>query len=353
MAEVLRVVGRVTTDDQARQLAAASARMRARGLASMILCGSGAPAIEAFGGGPTIEAPAIARAWLRPWAARWVVTGRPGLVHLLDPDLAAIGPALADRWKVPYLISFDEFPAADARLRLAGRWCRGVVAAEEDLAVELRVAWRLPSELVTAIAPGVEPVEPSPAPAPIGPGSGRLPVVGMAGRPGPDSGAAVFLEAARRVVAAGVDAEFLVAGEGRGPDDPRRLAGSLGLAGRVTFVDDPGLVGTFWRVLDVYCQPDLRPTTGRRLVEAMARGVATVCSDVPGLRGTRGRGDRGPTVPPGDPEALAAAILGLLADRPRAVEVAARGREWVRLAHDPDREADELAALYRRAIAEG
>lgn len=353
MAEVLRVVGRVETDDRARQLAATSTRLRARGLAITILCGSGGPSIEASGGGPTIESSTIARPWLGRLAARWLATDRPDLVHLVDPAFAVVGPALADRWKVPYLLGIDEFPASDWRLRLDGRWCRGIVATNPDLAEELQSSWRVPRGLVAVIAPGVEPVESRPDPAAIGTGPIRLPVVGMAGRDGPESGVAVFLEAARRVVAAGVDAEFLVACTGRGPDDPRRVAEALGLAGRVTFVDDPGLVGTFWRVLDIYCQPDLRPTTGRKLVEAMAGGVVTVCSDLPGLRGTRGGGERGPSVPPGDPEALATAILGLLADRPRAAEVAARGRDWVRLAYDPDREADELAALYNRAIAGG
>ena len=45
-------------------------------------------------------------------------------------------------------------------------------------------------------------------------------------------------------------------------------------------------------------------------------------------------------------------MIDLLADPGRARELGRRGRRFVATAFDPAREADELAALYRRILAE-
>jgi phosphatidylinositol alpha-mannosyltransferase len=75
----------------------------------------------------------------------------------------------------------------------------------------------------------------------------------------------------------------------------------------------------------VYCAPNLGGESfGIVLVEAMAAGCAVVASDLPAFRHVGG--DAVDFVAPGDPGALAGAILALLADEPRRRSLAAAGR---------------------------
>ena len=128
-----------------------------------------------------------------------------------------------------------------------------------------------------------------------------MPVVGSAGRLDAGSGHEVFLDAAHLVVGSGLDAEFVVAGQGPQEAALRRRADRLAIADRVTFAAEPAPEDTFWTAIDLYCQPSRGPTIGLTLARAMAAGIPGIAADVPGLRDLVGRGDGGLTVPPADP----------------------------------------------------
>ncbi len=107
---------------------------------------------------------------------------------------------------------------------------------------------------------------------------------------------------------------------------------------------------SFWSVLDVYCQPSTIPTVGRDLARAMVHGIPSIASDVEGLRALVTHGVTGLRVPASDTNALARAMLDLLADRPRATRIGLTAREALLRDYDLGREADLLAALYREVI---
>jgi glycosyltransferase involved in cell wall biosynthesis len=56
-------------------------------------------------------------------------------------------------------------------------------------------------------------------------------------------------------------------------------------------------------------------------------------------------------VPPGDPEALAAALTALLSDAPRRAALGAAGRAWVLAQATPDAVAAAFEPLVERALA--
>lgn len=85
---------------------------------------------------------------------------------------------------------------------------------------------------------------------------------------------------------------------------------------------------------------------GNAVAEAFMRGTAVVASaaGTPGeLVGLAGAGLR---VPPGDPAALAEALITLLSDRDRAESLGAAGRAWAFDRLSLERCADEFVALY-------
>src|SRR5512135_3040388 len=180
--------------------------------------------------------------------------------------------------------------------------------------------------------------------------SAHVPVIGTAGPLVSASGFATFLVAARRVLDAGVDAEFVIAGQGDDEVDLRRRADRLRIADRMTFTGHPVVGLRFWNVLDVFCQTSIAPSVGRTLAMALASGVPSIASDVEGLRALVEDGVTGLRIPPGNSAALARTILDLLRDPEGARSLGARGCEVIRRAFDPEAESRNLVSIYHALL---
>jgi glycosyltransferase involved in cell wall biosynthesis len=269
----------------------------------------------------------------------------PDLIHAFGLDVAGLAVELAERWKRTYLLSIPDFLPIGSVLRLARRRCRGVVVGGRELGQDMTEGLGLPARWAHVIPPGIDLVE-----APARESQTGTRVIGTAVGSELGSGLPAFLEAARLVVERGIEAEFVLAGPGVGSESARRLAEGMGVADRVTVAD---LDGGFLPILNVYVHASRVPSLGLPLLRAMASGIPTIASDVAGLREASGDGLRSRVVPPNDPEALASAMLDLISDDGQARALITAGRERIRVAYSPDREADELAALYRATIDAG
>jgi glycosyltransferase involved in cell wall biosynthesis len=103
---------------------------------------------------------------------------------------------------------------------------------------------------------------------------------------------------------------------------------------------------------DVYLSVPSRDGTAVSVLEAMAAGVAIVATDAPGIDPEilRAR-ETALLVPPGDPAALAAAVVALGRHRELCARLAGRAGEIVRLHGDFDRELDGAVELYEELVA--
>jgi glycosyltransferase involved in cell wall biosynthesis len=347
---VLLVADRIRNADQAGTVRAYVERLGSRGLAARILCSSWGEAPRQ--GLDVEECPGLADRWRLAWVIRSlrpaVGPNRPDLIHALEVRMSWAGLELAERLRVPYLQGVEEFLPLRSKLRLSRRWCRGLVASSRELGDDLIQSFGIPREWVHVIHTGME--EARPVLLERDPRLARVAVIGAAGPLVPSSGFSTLLNAARRVLDAGIDAEFVLVGEGEEEGELRRRAQRLRLVERLTFAGDTAVGLSFWDVLDVYCQPATVPTVGRDLARAMAHGLPSVASDIDGLRVLVRDQQTGLRVPPGDTNALARAILDLLADRPRAIRLGLDARTAILRDYDLDREANALAELYRSII---
>lgn len=177
-----------------------------------------------------------------------------------------------------------------------------------------------------------------------GAGEGRA-LVGSVGALEPEKGHDVFLRAAARLAEGRPDLRFVVAGEGSRREELETLAAELGLTDRLAL---PGHVPDAARSLgdlDVFVLASRQEGLGSAALEALAAGVPAVLSRAGGLPQVAGR--EVPTVPPGDPAALAAAVGRLLDEPGRRERVAAVGRRRVRERFTAGRMAAATLEAYR------
>lgn len=137
------------------------------------------------------------------------------------------------------------------------------------------------------------------------------------------------LRAFALVARARPEARLVVAGSGPRRDDLERLAADLGITGSVQFtgrVDNTGMA-TLYRNAALLLNPSLADNMPISLLEAMASGTPIVSTDVGGIPDLVTQERTALLVRPGNPEAMAAAALRVLADPALAQRLRAAGIE--------------------------
>jgi len=177
------------------------------------------------------------------------------------------------------------------------------------------------------------------------------PVIGFFGRLIAQKGVDVLLEAFARLRPEHPDTRLIIVGAGDLRADLETQAAAQGLGGCVTFagwVDDaPALMPG----CDVIAMPSRWEGFGLVALEAMNARRSLVASRVSALPEIVVDGETGMLVPPDDPERLAEAIGGLLAEPDQAKAMGEAGH--VRLVHDfgVERMVDQTLEVYEQVIA--
>jgi glycosyltransferase involved in cell wall biosynthesis len=155
----------------------------------------------------------------------------------------------------------------------------------------------------------------------------------------------VFLAAAPRVLDAVPGATVVVVGNG--PEGPalRAVADP-----RVVFVPFRAPAARYLHALDVYVLSSAWEAFPIGLLEAQACGVPQVATDVGGTREAVVP-ETGLLVPPGEPVALAAAIISLLRDPDRRAAMSAASRRRHAERFTVERMVSETAAVYDALLA--
>jgi glycosyltransferase involved in cell wall biosynthesis len=179
----------------------------------------------------------------------------------------------------------------------------------------------------------------------------EAPLVGMVGRLVPIKDVPTFLRAARLVHAARPAVRFALVGDGEEREALEDLCTQLGLSPLVTFQGWRRDMEAVYGDLDVVVNSSRNEGTPVALIEALASARAVVATRVGGTPDLLAEGEYGRLVPAEDPEALAAAILGVLDEPEVAHQRALRGRTHVLARHGAGRLVDDIDRLYRELLA--
>jgi glycosyltransferase involved in cell wall biosynthesis len=152
----------------------------------------------------------------------------------------------------------------------------------------------------------------------------------------------------------GIDFHLTLAGDGPRGIQLKRLAGKLGVAGRVSF---PGFVpydhvSDLFRSADLFVMPSIVHSSGDRdgiptvIMEALMHRVPVIATDVSGISEVIQNNVTGLLIPEKDPGAISKALETLISNREFAVGLAERGRELVREQFDPEKNHRLVSQLY-------
>jgi glycosyltransferase involved in cell wall biosynthesis len=218
--------------------------------------------------------------------------------------------------------------------RVVLRAAAGVVVTSEWTRQQVLTRFAIPASRVHVARPGVDRVAAPPRPV-----RGHLICVGVLGR---HKGQDILIDALAGL--ADLDWQCVLAGPlDRDPDFVRHVQGRIERLGygrrvRLAGVLTGAALSDLYATADLLVAPSRSETYGMTVTEALARGLPVLAAAVGGLPealGTTSDGDRpGQLVPPGDPDALAAAL-----------------RDWLGDEHHRDRL--RAAALQRRSALRG
>jgi glycosyltransferase involved in cell wall biosynthesis len=149
---------------------------------------------------------------------------------------------------------------------------------------------------------------------------------------------------------------FVLAGAGKEKANLMEQAKAWNLE-RVHFIEPvpkrqiPGLLTQADAGLAILMAIDAYKTTfPNKVFDYMAAGIPVLCAIDGVIRGVVEEGQAGLFVEPGDPSALAAAVLAMAADRAKAQSMGESGRRWVCAHYDRKKLASELAMIMEEAL---
>jgi glycosyltransferase involved in cell wall biosynthesis len=154
-------------------------------------------------------------------------------------------------------------------------------------------------------------------------------LVGAVGRLAPEKGYEHLIQAAGQIVSQQPEIQFLIAGEGELSQPLRQLASELGLGERVRFAGSQPEIEGLYACLDLFVSSSSWEGISTAILESMAAGVPVVGTDIPGNRDLLRDQVNSWVAPPGNPKALAGAILAAYRSPERRAAFAARARETV------------------------
>lgn len=203
-------------------------------------------------------------------------------------------------------------PSWFARERACYHGAAAIAVFSENVAHSLMRDYGVPRERITNVGAGANAVPERPIRADDGE------TIVFVGREFTRKGGRVLLDAFELVRRHRPKARLLVAG----PHKPLALPSGAEQLGPVPY---DGLEALFARAT-VFAMPTLWEPFGIAFLDAMACGVPCVGTAIEAVPEIIEEGRTGLLVPPGDPVALAGALVSLLADPARAREMGAAGR---------------------------
>ncbi|NUT36345.1 MAG: glycosyltransferase family 4 protein [Hamadaea sp.] len=230
-----------------------------------------------------------------------------------------------------------------------------VLVCSEYMKWEIGKLWQPQQDRIEVIPNGVDDRAWAAAPQDVAVARARLagkgPLIGFAGRLVYEKGVQHLVGAVPQLRAEHPGLRVVISGDGPFRTELQEQAAKLRLGSSVTFTGflSAGELPAVLGATDATVVPSLYEPFGMVALEAAAAGAPLAVAATGGLAEIVQPGVNGVTFPHSDPDALASAVGGLLADRSGARRMVAHGRRMLRERYAWHSIAARTAAAYRRS----
>jgi glycosyltransferase involved in cell wall biosynthesis len=282
---------------------------------------------------------------------------RVDIAHSHEFSMAVYGAWAAKQAGIPHVITMHggRYYAQRLRRRLALRAAiavsRRTVAVSDSLARDLSRDLRFRRSRILTIPNGVRFVPPERTTVrdelQLGPDDRLLVSVGNLY---PVKGHQHLIDALARLVGRYPSLHLAICGRGKLADVLAARAHALLVAEHVHLLGLRADIREILAAADVFVLPSLSEGLPLALLEAMFAGCPIVASDVGEVATALAGGDAGVLVPPGDPQALAAALDRLLSDPHRARALGASAVRRAAAEYDLSRMIRRYTSVYQELV---
>jgi glycosyltransferase involved in cell wall biosynthesis len=258
------------------------------------------------------------------------------LAHSNSRTTQVLACLLQRRLGIPHISTCHGFFKKKFFRKIFPCWGKKVIAISESVKEHLIKDFRVDEKNIVIIHNGIdierfrEPRTEDRGPRKKNLGLGDGPVVGIVARLSDVKGHIYLIEAMAQVLKNIPDAQLLIVGDGKMKQELLSLTLRLGIEKSVFFI--PSVLDTqeVLSLMDIFVMPSLKEGLGLALMEAMARGLAVIGSDIGGIRSLIKDGLNGLLVKPADAASLSNAILELLQDEDRAKSLGEAARVFIK-----------------------
>jgi len=279
---------------------------------------------------------------------------RVDIVHARSRVPAWLGWLAARKAHVPFVTTCHGYYSAHGFSRVMG-WGKRVIVISRTIGRHMIDDFGVEPDCVRLIHRGID-LEQFPYAAGKYLHRPKMLKVIQVGRFSPIKGQVEFLKALHRVRSEIPQVEaWLVGAEEKGKQKYtaliHRTIEQLGLSSCVKLLGIRRDIASLLTEADLLVLPTLTPEAfGRVIVEAGAVGTAVVATRVGGVLDIIDEGQNGLLVPPGNIEAMAEAMTSMLADRPKAGEMAAALRDKVTREFTLEQMVEKTRQVYREVL---
>lgn len=244
-------------------------------------------------------------------------------------------------------------------LKVTARWlCRRIAVVAENMREETASWLGVPLSKVVSIPNGVDTSRFQISPGfdrpaikrTLAGGDGNYPLVINVARLFPQKSQEYLIKAARIVLASAPEARFAIVGTGPRQAEIAALIHDEGLDDKMFLAGRRDDVPDVLAAADLFALSSMQEGLPVALLEALAAACPVVSTDVGGVSEIIRHNVTGLLVPPANPEAMAAAIIEMLADPERARTLAANGQELVQREYSMQAWGRKWQALYLQVL---
>lgn len=252
----------------------------------------------------------------------------PDLVHVHNLRSLTMAQRICEPLDLPHVVTVHHLPAA-IQETLEHPLLVRVIVVNEVIRESLVNTQGLSKELIRVLRHGINLDRFQPEEPPLSRSPEQIPVVGAIGRLSLLKGYRYFIEAARKVLDRGLEAHFLIVGDGDQESSLRALVRKLGIQKQLTFCPPLPDLAELMNNFDILVVPTQRGGLGLTALEAMAMGRPVIANSVGEILHLVRDGETGLLVKNSDPDAIAAHIVDLLEHPEKARALGERARSYV------------------------